>query len=69
MSLSTEEDGRRYQVVVNAAGQYSIWFALSQAPDGWTPTGTVGSKDECLANIEHVWTDMRPAPRLPAPRS
>jgi len=62
MSSDEEEDRRPYQVVVNAAGQYSIWFDASPAPSGWTATGKTGSKAECLSYIEEVWVDMRPRP-------
>jgi MbtH protein len=27
---------------------------------GWTDAGKSGSKQECLAYIKEVWTDMRP---------
>ena len=29
-------------------------------PAGWSDVGRVGSREECLAYIEEVWTDMRP---------
>ncbi len=29
-------------------------------PAGWRETGFVGTKDECLAHVDEVWTDMRP---------
>jgi MbtH protein len=50
----------QYKVVVNHEGQYSIWPADREAPPGWDAPGTAGSKEECLAYIEEVWTDMRP---------
>lgn len=49
-----------YKVVVNHEEQYSIWPAARATPAGWREVGKVGSKDECLAHIEEVWTDMRP---------
>jgi MbtH protein len=49
-----------YKVVINHEGQYSIWPADREAPAGWNATGKVGPKDECLAYVEEVWTDMRP---------
>lgn len=49
-----------FQVVVNEQDQYSIWFVGRDLPDGWTATGTSGTKQECLQHIETVWTDMRP---------
>jgi MbtH protein len=49
-----------YQVVVNHEEQYSIWPARKEIPAGWTATGPTGTREECLAHIREVWTDMRP---------
>lgn len=49
------------KVVVNDEEQYSIWPADRDNPPGWRDAGKQGTKDECLAWIEQVWTDMRPA--------
>ena len=49
-----------YLVVVNDEQQYSIWAADSPLPDGWHEEGFSGQKEDCLAHIEQVWTDMRP---------
>ncbi len=49
-----------YRVVVNHEEQYSIWPSYKDRPRGWDDAGKRGSKDECLAWIEQVWTDMRP---------
>jgi MbtH protein len=54
------DDIRRYRVVVNGEEQYSIWFAERELPAGWRAEGTEGSRAECLAHIDAVWTDMRP---------
>lgn len=48
------------KVVVNHEEQYSIWPADRQPPGGWREVGKVGTKEECLAYIKEVWTDMRP---------
>lgn len=53
-------DNRRYDVVVNDELQYSIWLAHKEIPAGWHATGFSGTKAECLANVDEVWTDMRP---------
>ncbi len=50
----------QYKVVVNHEGQYSIWPADRQPPSGWDEAGKTGLKEECLAYVEEVWTDMRP---------
>jgi MbtH protein len=59
MSNDTE-DTTIYQVVMNQEEQYSIWAADREIPLGWTAVGKQGTKAECLAYIEEVWTDMRP---------
>lgn len=53
-------DSEHYTVVVNDEEQYSIWPADREVPAGWRTVGVSGSKEECLAHIETVWTDMRP---------
>lgn len=60
MSWDEKEDTAIYKVVVNHEEQYSIWRADRENPLGWNDVGKSGSKDECLAYIKEVWTDMRP---------
>jgi MbtH protein len=60
MQEEDEDDGRTWCVVVNHEEQYSIWPAARELPLGWRAEGKQGSREECLAHIEEVWTDMRP---------
>jgi len=60
MSQEASEDTTIYKVVVNHEEQYSIWPADRENALGWNAAGKSGSKEECLAYIEEVWTDMRP---------
>lgn len=60
MSGDETEDTAIYKVVVNHEEQYSIWPADRENPPGWRDVGKSGTKAECLAYIEEVWTDMRP---------
>ena len=60
MSTDDLEDRRTYTVVMNHEEQYSIWPAERELPPGWQAVGRTGPKDECLAYIKEVWTDMRP---------
>ena len=61
MDTGDEQDaGRMYKVVVNHEEQYSIWWADRENALGWNDVGKSGTKEECLAYIEQVWTDMRP---------
>ena len=49
-----------YRVVMNHEEQYSIWPAQKEIPAGWKEVGKAGPKEQCLAHIKEVWTDMRP---------
>jgi len=59
--MDEETDNRAYLVVLNDEEQYSIWWADRDIPAGWHAEGTTGTRAECLAHIDEVWTDMRPA--------
>jgi MbtH protein len=50
----------QYLVVLNDEEQYSIWPVGRAIPAGWNAEGTSGTREECLAHIERVWTDIRP---------
>jgi len=56
--LESNED--ECKVVVNHEEQYSIWPAHRENALGWRDAGKSGSKEECLAYVKEVWTDMRP---------
>jgi MbtH protein len=55
-----DEDRTIYRAVVNHEEQYSIWPVGRELPLGWNDAGKSGPKQEVLAWIEEVWTDMRP---------
>jgi len=54
------EDKTTYRMVANHEEQYSIWPAGRENAPGWKDAGKTGTKEECLAYIKEVWTDMRP---------
>lgn len=60
MNANEQEDNMVYKVIINHEEQYSIWPAERENAAGWKDTGFQGGKQECLAYIEEVWTDMRP---------
>ena len=60
MNTDEREDTTIYKVVMNHEEQYSIWPADRENALGWNDTGKSGPKQECLAFISEVWTDMRP---------
>lgn len=60
MSQTPNKAEASFEVVVNNEEQYSLWPQDKAVPAGWSKAGKQGSKAECLAYIEEVWTDMRP---------
>jgi len=59
-SQVTDERQEMYLVLVNHEEQYSLWPSYKPVPLGWRTVGKERTKEECLAYIEEVWTDMRP---------
>jgi len=53
-------DDITYRVLVNDEEQYSLWPAHLDVPAGWRTEGPAGTRDECSAYVDEVWTDMRP---------
>lgn len=60
-SWEDPDDKTIYRVVISFEEQYSIWPVDRDIPLGWTDAGKRGSKQEVLAYIQEVWTDMRPS--------
>jgi MbtH protein len=58
--MSWDDESSFFKVVINHEEQYSIWPHDQDSPLGWDEEGKEGTKAECLAHIEAVWTDMRP---------
>lgn len=54
------QDKTVYKVVLNHEEQYSIWPAERANAPGWRDAGKTGTRQECLAYVAEVWTDMRP---------
>ncbi|WP_171163047.1 AMP-binding protein [Streptomyces sp. I05A-00742] len=50
-----------WRVVLNGEGQYSIWWTGRELPAGWRAEGTSGARERCLARVQEVWADPRPA--------
>lgn len=55
-----DDADQRLLVVVNDEEQHSLWPSYKPIPEGWRRDGAEGTKDECMAHIDRVWTDMRP---------
>ena len=60
------DDGDGPEGLCNEAQQYSVWPCDRPLPDGWRTVGVSGTRAQCLAHIDEVWRDLRPA-QVPAP--
>jgi len=56
----TDDENGDYIVLINEEGQYSLWPAFNDVPNGWQVVGPRGNKKTCLDYVEANWTDMRP---------
>ena len=57
-----DTDGR-FVVLVNGAGQHSLWPVFAGVPAGWTVAfGGVGGadRDSALRFVDENWNDLRP---------
>ncbi|WP_435832184.1 MbtH family protein [Nocardia rhamnosiphila] len=55
-----DDENSQFVVLMNNEGQYSLWPAVHEVPQGWTVVRTSASREVCIAYIENEWTDMRP---------
>lgn len=53
-----------FTVLVNAAGQHSLWPSFAEVPAGWTPAYGPDARAACLDYVNANWTDLRPRPVL-----
>lgn len=58
--MAFDREDATFKVLVNGEEQYSLWPEYKAVPAGWREAGKSGPKQDCLAFIESVWTDMRP---------
>src|SRR5580658_283756 len=50
-----------FTVVVNGAGQYSLWRASADPPAGWLRRSAVMPRRACLDAIADAWQDIAPS--------
>lgn len=55
-----DDERFEFMILVNHEEQYSLWPTFKDIPTGWKQIGPVGTKAECLAYVEAVWTDITP---------
>jgi MbtH protein len=49
-----------FEVILNHEEQYTIHPKGKPVPAGWRLAGKAGDKEQCLAYVKEVWTDMTP---------
>ena len=54
-----DDDTTVYLVLMNCEEQYSLWPKTNAVPNGWKVMKE-GTRAECGAYVNEVWTDMRP---------
>ncbi len=59
MGSDESEQSQPCLVLVNEEEQYCLWHQGIPVPSGWRQVKE-GSRKECLAYVQEVWTDMRP---------
>jgi uncharacterized protein YbdZ (MbtH family) len=60
MNSPFEDEVGPFFAVANDEGQYSLWPAFADVPEGWTVMFGEGRRAACLTFIEENWADMRP---------
>jgi MbtH protein len=69
MTNPFDDDEAVFHALVNDEGQYSLWPAFVQIPQGWNAVLESAKRSACLARIEELWADMRPLSLVRAERN
>jgi len=57
MTNPFEDPDGRYHVLVNDAGQHSLWPTFGEVPAGWRIVLRDETRDACLSYVQEHWTD------------
>jgi len=60
MTNPFDDDTGTFLALLNDEGQYSLWPAYLDVPEGWHTEHGPAPRAACLEHIENHWTDMRP---------
>ena len=66
MASPFDADTGDFLVLVNDAGQYSLWPAFREPPPGWRRVGVSGARQMCLEWVETNWIEAEPTSRVAA---
>lgn len=59
-----DDDEPSHLVLVNAAGEHSLWPAFAAVPAGWEATGPAAAHGVCLARLARA--HVHPSPATPS---
>lgn len=59
MAQDPTTDDISWIILVNDAGDHSLWPAGRPVPPGWRETGPEGDRETCLAWIDTHWTALQ----------
>lgn len=57
-----DDETAHFLVLVNDAGQHSLWPTFRPVPEGWRSVYGPGPRPDALAYVEANWTDITPRP-------
>ncbi|WP_308433664.1 MbtH family protein [Streptomyces hiroshimensis] len=60
MSNPFDDTEGTYLVLCNEEGQYSLWPADLDVPEGWSTVHGPAGHAACVDHVEEHWRDMRP---------
>lgn len=61
MTSPFDDPDGNFTVLVNGAGQHSLWPASIPVPAGWRVDFGPADRATCLDHVTRSWRDMRPA--------
>ncbi len=63
-----DDDAADFLVLVNDAGQHSLWPTFRPVPQGWRTVYGPAARSAALAYVEANWPDITARPRTVPPR-
>lgn len=60
MTNPFDRDDVEFRVVVNEAGQHSLWPEFTEVPSGWVPVFGPAQRTDCLDYVDEHWQDITP---------
>lgn len=56
-----DDEDRKFRVLVNEKGQYSMWPDGNDVPKGWTSVFGPTDRQSCLDHVKESWSEMSPS--------